>query len=158
MSAFSEYPIATLTDVIRFESEKPFSERYEATSIYDIFVKGAARFPYRTALTMLMTGADDETPRLVSYRQLLDGITRSANLFTSLGGSAPGVAYILPSLVETHFTLWGAEAAGYAVPINSCCRRRTSLISSAHPAPASWWRWGRIHSSTSGRRRSLLRR
>ena len=118
MSAFSEYPIATLTDVIRFETEKPFSERYDATSIYDIFVKGAARFPDRTALTMLMTGADDETPRLVSYRQLLEGITRSANLFTSLGGFAPGVAYILPSLVETHFTLWGAEAAGYAVPIN----------------------------------------
>jgi fatty-acyl-CoA synthase len=118
MSAFSEYPIATLADVIRFETEKPFSERYDATSIYDIFVKGAARFRDRTALTMLMTGADDETPRLVSYRQLLEGITRSANLFTSLGGSAPGVAYILPSLVETHFTLWGAEAAGYAVPIN----------------------------------------
>jgi fatty-acyl-CoA synthase len=118
MSAFSTYPVATLADVIRFETEMPLAERYPATSVYDIFRRGAAQFADRTALTMLMTGADDETPRLVTYRQLLDGITRSANLFTALGGPAPGVAYVLPSLVETHFTLWGAEAAGYAVPIN----------------------------------------
>ena len=28
------------------------------------------------------------------------------------------MAYMLPALVETHATLWGAETAGYAVPIN----------------------------------------
>ena len=117
MSAFSEYPIATLTDVIRFETEKPFSERYDATSVYDIFVKGAARFPDRTALTMLMTGADDETPRLVSYRQLLEASPRGQSVRVARR-PAPGVAYMLPSLVETHATLWGAETAGYAVPIN----------------------------------------
>ena len=38
--------------------------------------------------------------------------------FSDLGGPAPGVAYMLPSLVETHVTLWGAETSGYAVPIN----------------------------------------
>jgi fatty-acyl-CoA synthase len=54
----------------------------------------------------------------VSYAELLDGITRAANVFVSIGGPAPGVAYMLPILVETHFTLWGAETAGYAVPIN----------------------------------------
>ena len=118
MQAFSDYPIATLADVIRFENEKPFAERYDARSVYDVFVKSAARHPDHTALTMVMTGEDDEKPRLVSYRQLLEGITRAANLFRSIGGSAPGVAYILPSLPETHFTLWGAETAGYAVPIN----------------------------------------
>ena len=118
MPAFSDYPIANLADVIRFENEKPFAQRYDARSVYDVFAKSAARNPDHTALTMVMTGEDDEKPRLVSYRQLLEGITRAANLFTSIGGSAPGVAYILPSLVETHFTLWGAETAGYAVPIN----------------------------------------
>jgi fatty-acyl-CoA synthase len=118
MPAFSDYPIANLADVIRFENEKPFAQRYDARSVYDVFAKSAARNPDHTALTMVMTGEDDEKPRLVSYRQLLEGITRAANLFTSIGGPAPGVAYILPSLVETHFTLWGAETAGYAVPIN----------------------------------------
>jgi fatty-acyl-CoA synthase len=116
--AFSDYPIATFADVIRFETEKPFAQRYDAHSVYDVFVKSAGRYPDHTALTMVMTGEEDEKPRLVSYRQLLEAITRAANLFRSIGGSAPGVAYILPSLVETHFTLWGAETAGYAVPIN----------------------------------------
>jgi fatty-acyl-CoA synthase len=118
MSAFNDYAIANLADVVRFESEKPFAERYDARSVYDVFVKSAARHPDHPALTMVMTGEDGEKPRQVSYRQLLEGITRAANLFTSLGGAAPGVAYILPSLVETHFALWGAETAGYAVPIN----------------------------------------
>jgi fatty-acyl-CoA synthase len=115
---YSDYPIATLADVIRFENEMPLEQRYDARSVYDIFAKSAARHPDHTALTMVMTGEDDETPRLVSYRQLLEGITQAANLFTSIGGPAPGVAYILPALVETHLVLWGAETAGYAVPIN----------------------------------------
>jgi fatty-acyl-CoA synthase len=124
VSAFSDYPIANLQDVIRFENEKPFVERYDARSVYDVFVKSAERNPDGTALTMVMTGEDDEEPRLVSYRQLLEGVTRAANLFTSIGGPAPGVAYILPSLIETHFTLWGAETAGYAVPINFLLQAR----------------------------------
>ncbi|MCR6736386.1 MAG: acyl-CoA synthetase [Afipia sp.] len=118
MPLFSDYPVATLKDVVRFETEKTLEQRYDARSVYDIFAKSAARHPDRIALTMLMTGADDETPRLVTYRQMLDGITRAANFFASLGGPGAGVAYILPSLVETHFTLWGAETAGYAVPLN----------------------------------------
>lgn len=124
MPLFSDYPVATLQDVIRFETEKTLEQRYDARSIYDIFAKSAARHPDRTALTMLMTGADDETPRLVTYRQMLDGITRAANFFASLGGPGTGVAYILPSLVETHFTLWGAETAGYAVPLNFLLQAR----------------------------------
>jgi fatty-acyl-CoA synthase len=124
VSAFSDHPIVNLEDVIRFENEKPFAERYDARSVYDVFVKSAARNPDGTALTMVMTGEDDDKPRLVSYRQLLEGITRAANLFTSIGGPAPGVAYILPSLIETHFTLWGAETAGYAVPINFLLQAR----------------------------------
>lgn len=117
MSAFGE-PLKTLADIARFEREAPLEARYDARSIYDIFRKSAVRHDARDAITMVMTGADDETPRRVSYRELLAGITKAANLFARLGGEAPGVAYLLPSLVETHFTLWGAETAGYAVPVN----------------------------------------
>ena len=45
-------------------------------------------------------------------------IRRAANPFSALGGPAPGVAYMLPSLVESHATLWAAETAVYAVPVN----------------------------------------
>ena len=66
---------------------------------------------------MLVTGAPYEQPRRVTYDQLLGLIRAAADMFSDLGGPAPGVAYMLPSLVETHATLWGAETAGYAVPI-----------------------------------------
>jgi fatty-acyl-CoA synthase len=117
MSAFGA-PLRSLADIARFEREMPLSQRFPAGSVYDIFSGGAARHGERTALTFLATGADDEVPRVVSYRALAEGITRAANLFARLAGPGAGVAYLLPSLVETHFVLWGAETAGVAVPIN----------------------------------------
>jgi fatty-acyl-CoA synthase len=105
-------------DIARLESEMPLEQRLPERSVFDVFVGAAARQPGRTALTMLMSGAPDEQPRRVSYRELLGLVRRAANLFATLGGPRPGVAYMLPSLVETHATLWGAETAGFAVPIN----------------------------------------
>ena len=69
---------------------------------------------------MLMTGAPDEEARRVSYSELLGLIRRAANLFTDLGSERPGITFMLPSLAETHAVLWGAEAAGFAVPVNPC--------------------------------------
>ena len=42
-------------------------------------------------------------------------ITRAANMFGALGVTrdAP-VAFVLPNLPETHFTIWGGEAVGVA--------------------------------------------
>lgn len=110
--------LRTLEDVAHFEAALPLEARLPGLSVLDVFASAAARAPDRTAITMLMTGAADEQPRRVNYADLLRSIRRAANLFTTLGGHRPGVAYMLPSLVETHATLWGAEAAGYAVPIN----------------------------------------
>jgi fatty-acyl-CoA synthase len=86
--------------------------------VYDVLVRAAGQHGDRTALTMVMTGGDEEEPRRVSFSDLLALVTRTANLFTSLGGARPGVAYLLPTLVETHAVLWGAETAGCAVPMN----------------------------------------
>lgn len=110
--------LRTREDIARFELERTLDERLPGSSVLDAFIASAARHPERTAITMLMTGAPDEQPRRVTYAQLLGLIRRAANLFATLGGHRPGVAYMLPSLVETHATLWGAESAGYAVPIN----------------------------------------
>lgn len=94
-------------------------QRLPERSILDVFISAAARWPERSALVQLMTGAPDEQPCRVGHAELLGLVRRAANLFAAQGGnSRSGVAYMLPSLVETHATLWGAEAAGYAVPIN----------------------------------------
>jgi fatty-acyl-CoA synthase len=118
MALLSQHGVGSADDIVRFESEMPLAQRLPERSVLDVFIGGAQRQPDRTALTMLMTGAPDEQPRRVSYRELLGLVRRAANLFASLGGPRPGVAYMLPSLIETHATLWGAETAGYAVPIN----------------------------------------
>jgi len=118
LAIFSEHPIRTLDDVKRFETDMTLEQRLPERSVLDVFIGAAARQPDRNAITMLMTGAPDEQPRRVNYAELLGMVRRSANLFHSLGGPRPGVAYMLPSLIETHATLWGAETAGYAVPIN----------------------------------------
>ena len=111
-------PIRTLVELRRFEAELTLDQRLPERSILDVFIGSAARAPERTAITMLMTGAPDEVPRRVSYAELLGLVRRAANLFHHLGGPRPTVAYMLPSLVETQVTLWGAETAGVAVPIN----------------------------------------
>lgn len=89
-----------------------------AASIYAALQHTAANKPQRTALTYLQTGDANEQARTVNYAALLAGVTQAANLFAQLGGIGAGVAYLLPSLVETHFVLWGAETSGYAVPLN----------------------------------------
>lgn len=118
MAILSSQPIRTLADLRQFEAAMPLDQRLPERSVLDVFVGAAARQPERTAITMLMSGAPEEQPRRVNYAQLLGMVRRSANLFHGVGGPRPGVAYMLPSLIETHATLWGAETAGYAVPIN----------------------------------------
>ncbi|MDE2565770.1 MAG: AMP-binding protein, partial [Burkholderiales bacterium] len=118
MAHLPDHPVRSREDIARFEAAMTLDERLPERSVHDVFTGAAARWPERTAITMLLTGAADEPPRRVDFRQLLGGVRRAANLFHALGGARPGVAYLLPSLVETHYTLWGAETAGYAVPIN----------------------------------------
>ena len=113
-----EHPLTTLADIERFENAGPLIERIPQRSVYDVLVRAAELHGERTALTMVMTGDEDEEPRQVSFVELLGLTTRTANLFTSFGGERSGVAYLLPTLVETHAVLWGAETSGYAVPMN----------------------------------------
>jgi len=118
MANLGTQPIRTESDLRHFETEMTLDARLPEQSILDVFVSSAERAPDATAMTMLMTGARDEAPRRISYGDLLRQIRRAANLFADIGGAAPGVAFMLPTLIETHITLWGAETAGYAVPIN----------------------------------------
>ncbi len=118
MANLGARPIRTRSDVAGFEAEMTLEERLPEQCILDVFINSAERDPEATALTMLMTGTVDEQPRRVTYQQLLEQIRRAANLFAEIGGNAPGVAFMLPALIETHATLWGAETAGFAVPIN----------------------------------------
>ena len=118
MSDFTSETIQTFKDIKLFESSKPLNQRLPESSILDVFENRAKKNPNSIAITMLMSGEKNEQPRRITYNELNQSIKQAANLFSSLTGTSPGVAYMLPSLIETHITLWGAETAGYAVPIN----------------------------------------
>ena len=109
MAFLPKVGVRSRDDLARLEAEMPLAQRLTERSVFDVFVGTAASSPDHAALTLLMTGAPEEHPRGVSYRELLCLVRRAANLFSTLAGPRPGVAYMLPSLVETHATLWGAE-------------------------------------------------
>ncbi|MDZ4356826.1 MAG: AMP-binding protein [Variovorax sp.] len=110
-------PIRTLQDIETFEAEMPLSDRLPLT-VYRLFQHNANRFSNRTALTMVLTGAEDETPRRISYVELHGRLCQTANMLAALGGRGVTVAYLLPTLPETHAVLWAAETVGRAVPLN----------------------------------------
>jgi fatty-acyl-CoA synthase len=88
-------------------------------STYALLHAAAGRFGNAPALTYIRDAAALHDAHTLSFRELLVKVTQAANLFHSVGiGAGDVVAYALPNLPETHFALWGAEAAGIAMAIN----------------------------------------
>ena len=88
-------------------------------STYILLQDAAFRYGAAAALSFFLSAERHAKVRCWSYAQLFTEVTRAANIFHDLGiGPGDSVAYMLPNLPETHFVLWGAEAAGTAVAIN----------------------------------------
>lgn len=110
--------LETIDQVIAFE-KTPLLQQLPYTDSYNLIMSSAQRFAEDTALEFLLQGLPDEKTEIVSYADLGTQITRTANLLYRLG-IAPGdaVSIVLPILPQTHFAIWGAQAAGIANPIN----------------------------------------
>ena len=95
-----------------------FEDWMAARNVFDAIEHSQRRCGGKTAITFI--GTDPDTPpRQLSYTELVDGIARTANALRSLGlRRGDVVAYMLPSLVETQFVLWGAATAASALPLN----------------------------------------
>lgn len=107
-----------LSDITKLEMI-PLEARRLPSSTYAALKAQAEKTPQAPALTFLLDAAHIERTEHWNYEQLFADITRAANVFTSLGlKSDEVVAFILPNLPETHFTIWGGEAAGIVMPIN----------------------------------------
>ena len=103
-----DFPFRSLSDVERFEGEKTFEERCPWRSVYDVFSYAADRFGDAPALSVIETGEPDEAPRDVSYRKLLEGITRAANFFRKIAGAGAGIGIMLPHLPGDAFCSVGS--------------------------------------------------
>lgn len=96
-----------------------FDDWVTASSVYELLQESSKQHGTRIALTWINDGGPEETPQQITYAALIQGVTRTANMFRSLGVQRNDVvAYMLPALVETQYVLWGAETAGIACPIN----------------------------------------
>jgi len=110
-------PVGRLGDIKAIEAEG-WPEDLPSTT-YELLRRSAETFGKMTALTFFVDAARHRETRDWSYAALFGEVTRAANLLAGLGvGRTDVVAYILPNLPETHFVLWGAEAAGVALAIN----------------------------------------
>src|SRR5580704_5586447 len=109
--------IASQSDVLALEARGLPPDLPSST--YEMILRGAALNPSAPALSFFLSTADHGEPERWSYGELVQEITRTANMFLRLGVRDDSVvAYLLPNLPETHFVIWGGEAAGIVFAIN----------------------------------------
>jgi len=86
---------------------------------YDLLARGADLAPDKPALSFFLRTVDHTRPSCWTHQQWQGKVTQAANLFRRLGVQRGDVvAYVLPNLPETHWTIWGAETAGVALALN----------------------------------------
>ncbi|MGO9173519.1 MAG: acyl-CoA synthetase [Rhodomicrobium sp.] len=125
-------PVSTLADVLKIEAAG-WPENLPA-STYELIRDGAAIDPDGPALTFFMNAERFRDAEVWSYRELLSTITKTANAFHALGiGKDDVIAFVLPNLPETHFTIWGGQAAGVVAAFNPMLEPSTlvKLLASA---------------------------
>lgn len=88
-------------------------------STYAALQRQAQSTPKSMALRFVLDAHDFQRTFDWTYEELFADITRTGNALSALGaGPKDVVAFILPNLPETHFTIWGGEAAGIVMAIN----------------------------------------
>lgn len=89
------------------------------SSTYEMIRRGASINPDAPALSYFANAKEHRDLQRWTYAEFFGDVTRVANMFGRLGVRADSViAYVLPNLPETHFTIWGGEAAGIVFAIN----------------------------------------
>ena len=110
--------VRSLSDIAAIEAV-PLIERDLPESTYAVLVASAKRTPNATALTFFRSADRLDDTHVWNYAELVSEVTRAANVFAALGVATDRpAAFVLPNLPETHFTIWGGEAAGAALAIN----------------------------------------
>ena len=116
----AELPELRTDEELRTFEATPYAERIAAQGTYDALQIGAAHDPAAPAIHFLQRCEPDETPLTITHAQFIAKVTQTANLLADLGvGPRDVVSFMLPLLPQSFFTLYGAEAAGIANPVNS---------------------------------------
>lgn len=118
MTAFVPSPIRGLPDIEAMEARMPDLMAGQQ-STYALLSEGAKVRPDGAALSFFLRTEDHQRPYVWTHREWMAKITQAANMFRQLGVQRGDVvAFVLPNLPETHWTIWGGEAAGIVFAIN----------------------------------------
>lgn len=110
--------IGSSDDVRRLEEAVP-DPLAEVRSTYELLARGARRAPDAPAVSFFLEAADYARPFTWTHGEWFARITQTANLLRRLGlGRGDVVAFVLPNLPETHWVIWGGEAAGAVFAMN----------------------------------------
>ena len=110
--------IRNLADIETFE-QVPAQDRWRGRSTYEMIAASAKMFADRPALKFQFTADVDEPPLVITYRELLSRIHQTSNALHAGGVPVGGVtSVLLPSLPQTQYALWGAQALGIVGPVN----------------------------------------
>lgn len=154
--------LSSAAAVAAFEAV-PYDERIAARSTYEVLRLGRDANPDAPAISFLPNASADDTPQVISHREFFGRVTQAANAFAALG-VAPGdtVSLLLPLLPQAFYTLYGAEAAGVANPVNALLEpyqlieilraAQTKVLVTLGPMPGSdlWDKVGRIRHEVPG--------
>ncbi|UTW56493.1 acyl-CoA synthetase [Kordiimonas sp. SCSIO 12610] len=111
-------PIESVEDIIKLE-EVPLETRGLPNSTYEAIKFGSELNPNSPALSFFLSPHTAGTPYVWNHGEFFRTITQAANMFNRLGIERGDViAFILPNLPETHFTIWGGSAAASVLAIN----------------------------------------
>ena len=111
-------PIRDLKDIESLEKQ-PYDELVTAKSVYDLFIATATLFPDRPGLTVLPSGNLDDIAHTRSNLELLQEVTRVANMMHDMITREDGaVAIISPTYDQIPATIWGTQTAGIVSSIN----------------------------------------
>ncbi|AGT07644.1 acyl-CoA synthetase [Paracoccus aminophilus] len=101
------------------ENEMPYEARALPKTLYALLTQTRDRFPERPAISFQLFSDPGAPAKTLSWSELHERVTETANLFRSLGvGPKDTVAYLLPNSNETAIVLLGAMVAGVVNPIN----------------------------------------
>jgi fatty-acyl-CoA synthase len=114
-----DWPDLSTPEAVQAFEATPFDERIAARSTYEALRLGAAANPDAPAIRFLPNADPEEAPIDFTHAQFFARVTQAANAFHAVGVRRDDVvSFLLPLLPQALYTLWGAEAAGIANPVN----------------------------------------
>ncbi|MEF9601887.1 acyl-CoA synthetase, partial [Paracoccus sp. PXZ] len=110
---------ASVADRDAVEAEIPYAQRQMPRTVYQALTETRDRHPQRPAISFQLFSDPKAPARSLTWTELHERVTETANLFRSLGvGPQDVVAYLLPNCLEAPIVLLAGATAGVVNPIN----------------------------------------